>query len=70
MSTLETVAIETPAALAISRIVARALPLSSVMLTAPLKQIFGTGYKSEAENTSFGPVMRPINGGEIALFTP
>jgi len=36
---------ETPAALAISRIVARALPLSSVVLTRLLKQIFGTGYK-------------------------
>ena len=32
LSTRETVAIETPAALAISRIVARALPLSSVVL--------------------------------------
>jgi hypothetical protein len=37
---------ETPAALAISRMVARALPLSSVLvLIAPFKQISGTGYK-------------------------
>jgi hypothetical protein len=55
LSTRETVAMETPAALAISRIVARALPLSSVLvLTGLFKQIFGTGYKSEQENTSFG----------------
>jgi hypothetical protein len=45
LRTRETVAIETPAALAISRMVARALPLSSVVLTRPFKQIFGTGYK-------------------------
>ena len=45
LRTRETVAIETPAALAISRMVARAFPLSSVVLTGLLKQIFGTGYK-------------------------
>ena len=45
LSTRDTVAIETPAALAISRIVARALPLSSVVLTRPLKQISVNGYK-------------------------
>jgi len=39
LSTRDTVAMETPAALAISRMVARAFPLSSVVVTASLKQI-------------------------------
>jgi hypothetical protein len=37
LRTRETVAIETPAALAISRMVARALPLSSVVLTGAIE---------------------------------
>jgi hypothetical protein len=44
LSTRDTVAIETPAALAISRMVARAFPLWSFVVTAALKQIFVTGY--------------------------
>jgi hypothetical protein len=52
---------ETPAALAISRIVDRALPLSSVVLTRLLKQISGNGYKKIAESTSFGFPRPPIN---------
>jgi hypothetical protein len=55
---------ETPAALAISRIVARAFPLSSVVLTPQLNQISVTGYNISTESTSFGFVGRPINGIE------
>ncbi len=70
LSTRDTVAIETPAALAISRMVARALPFSSVVLTTPLKQISGTGYKERRKNTSFGFTIRPINNASSALASP